>query len=376
MYRKTGWKLGRRLPALQIMHLRYHEPDIFARTAMFLTVPDYVSLKMTGRAAVDISNAGINHLCDISRGCYDRDILDFIGIKESQLACILPSCTPVGRLTVQAAQELGLSTECVLVSGAHDQYAVALGAGANNGGDVLIGSGTTWVVTAISDNSRFDSGVAQSVAAAPGKWGSLVSIGTGGVCLEWFRKNLQMLSPNGELLTYDEINEGAAQKDAGSGGMMFFPYFGGSPFPQREGQARGTFLGLTLSHDRFDMARAIMEGVCFQIVWVLEEFKKDFPLSCITLAGGAAKSSLWPQILADIANLPVRVPEVADLACVGAAVMAGVGTGVFPDPASGCKKLETGERIIYPDPKNAAVYAEIFKKYKKYAGALCLMYRS
>ena len=338
---------------------------------MFLSVPDYISWKMTGIAACDMSDAGINQLANIREFAYDPQLLAFAGITEAQLPKLVRSGEVIGRLTEQAAAELGLTTDCVLVAGAHDQYAVALGAGACNAGDILIGSGTAWVVTAIGDAPDFESGLAQSVAATPGMWGSLRSLGTGGVCLEWWRKNLAV-GEDGQPLSYAVINEEVAKRKAAEDGLFFFPFSGRAT--QAKGFRKATFVGLDLSHDRFDMARAIMEGVAFQIVWMMEAFKTKPSAEGLKLAGGATKSELWCQLVADIANLPVRIPEVADLACVGAAVLAGVGCGVFAAPEEGCRRLAVRERVLLPDRHRAEQYAEWKQEYKRYAEALGAAY--
>ena len=367
MYRKTGWKLGNGLNAMQIRWMKDNEPELFQKTAMFLSVPDYISYKLTGIAAVDLSDVGINQLGNIEKGCYDPQLLAFAGITEEKLPKICCSGEVIGNLTEEAAKELGLTTMTVLSAGAHDQYAVALGAGACNAGDILIGSGTCWVITCIGDQPDFESGLSQSVAAVPGKWGSLWSLSSGGVCLEWLRRNFT-LDPDGIQFSYDVINEEAAKRGAAEDGLFFYPFSGRSTL--QKGFNKGSFIGLDLSHDRFHLARAIMEGVAFQIVWMLEAFRTKPSKDGLILAGGASKSPLWCQLVADIANLPVRIPEVADLACVGAAVMAGVGSGVYESAAEGCKKLAVGERVLYPNPENATKYAVYFNEYKRIAQSL------
>lgn len=372
MYQKTGWRLGNALLAVEIRWMKENEPELFEKTALFLSVPDYVSLKMTGIPAVDMSDAGINQLVDIRKGDYDDEILKFAGITREKLPKLARSGEVIGHLTEAAAQELGLSTDAVLVAGAHDQYAVALGAGATKGGDILIGSGTAWVVTAIGDEPAFETGLAQSIAAVPGKWGSLRSMGSGGVCLEWLRKNLTV-DADGSLLPYDIINEDVAKRKAAEDGLFFYPFTGASTASKRFRKA--SFVGLDLSHDRFHMARAIMEGVAFQVIWMMESFKTKPSKDGIKLAGGASKSELWCQMVADIANLPVRIPEVADLACVGAAIMAGTGCGIYTSVEEGYKCLAVRERVIQPDPARAELYAKLFAEYKRCAEALGAVYK-
>ena len=371
MYRKTGWHLLPGLNLMQICWMRDHEPENFARSAMFLSVPDYISHKMTGIAAIDPSDAGINQLSNITEGRYDKALLDFAGIRESQLPPILGSGQVIGHLTREAAEALGLTTDAVLCAGAHDQYAVALGAGACKAGDILIGSGTCWVITCIGDEPDFESGLSQSVAAVPGKWGSLWSLSSGGVCLEWLRKNIAC-GPEGEMLSYEELNRQIDIRKAAEEGLYFFPFSGRSTL--KRSFDRGSFTGLDLSHDRFHMARAVMEGVAFQIVWMLDAFRTKPSADGLKLAGGASKSEVWCRILADISGLPVRVPEVADMACVGAAVLAGVGCGIYRDAEEGCKCLSVGEKVILPDPERSEMYSKRFSHYKKCAGILGAVY--
>lgn len=371
MYEMSGWNLGHNLPALEIRWMRDNEPELFAKTAMFLTVPDYISAKMTGIAAIDLSDVGINELCDIRKGCYDEKILRFAGITEAQLPKIVRSGEVIGHLTEQAAAELGLTTDAVLVAGAHDQYAVALGAGANKAGDILIGSGTAWVVTAIGDKPAFETGLAQSVAAVPGLWGSLRSLSSGGVCLEWWRKNLAV-SESGEPVSYETINEEVSKRKAAENGLFFFPFSG--RMDETRNFQKGTFVGLDLSHDRYDLARAVMEGVVFQARWMMELFSTKPSKAGLKLAGGASKSPLWCELAANITNLPIRIPAVADLACVGAAIMAGVGCGIYRDAEEGYQCLAVGEQVLQPDPVVAAKYEELYAEYKKTAAALAGVY--
>lgn len=367
MYHKTGWAMEDGLPALQIRWIKENEPEIFENTALFLTVPDYISLKMTGIPALDLSDAGINQLFNIRKGEYDEEILRFCGIRKEQLATPVRSGTVIGHLTEEAAAALGLTTETVLVAGAHDQYAVALGAGATKDGDMLIGSGTCWVVTCIADRPDFSLGLSQSVAATEEKWGSMCELSAGGVCLEWWRQNLAA-EEDGSQIPYDRINRMVSQRKAAEDGLFFYPTTGLAAQGTR--LKKSAFVGLDLSHDRYDMARAIMEGVAFQIVWMMEQFPAKPAADGIKLSGGASRSKIWSQMVANIAQVSVKIPEVADLACVGAAILAGVGCGIFRDAAEGYRRLAVGEQTVLPDPEKAAMYRQLLEKYKKNAELL------
>jgi xylulokinase len=177
---------------------------------------------------------------------------------------------------------------------------------------------------------------------------------------------------DGSQVPYDVINEEVAKRKAAEDGLFFYPFSGRSTLGK--GFSKASFVGLDLSHDRFDIARAIMEGVAFQIVWMMEAFKTKPSQEGLKLAGGASKSTLWCQMVADIANLPVRIPEVADLACVGAAILAGVGSGIYRDAEEGYKCLAVRERVLQPNPERAAMYAKLFEEYKHHAGVLGAVY--
>ena len=366
LYKKTGWKLGRGLPLLTARHLKDNDPDLFAKTARFLTVPDFIALRLAGRAAVDLSNAGINQFADIRKKAYDGDLLAFAGVREDQLPTLLSSGDVIGTLTKEGASLLGLSTDTLLIAGAHDQYAVALGAGAMKDGDILIGSGTCWVVTAIGSSPDFESGLAQSVAATEGAWGSLASLSSGGVCLEWLRKNVAVGS-DGTLIDFKALDGEVAKRQAAPDGLFFYPFSG----KWETGRfSKASFTGLDLSHDRFHMARAVMEGVVFQILWFMEAFKTRPSEEGITLTGGASKSAVWAKMLADISGLPVRTPKLPDLACVGAALLAGVGAGLYPDYATAYRRFATDVSVIKPNAEAHEAYKTAFAAYKKGANAL------
>ena len=372
MYQKTGWNLGYGLLPLEIRWIRDNEPEIFKKTDYFLSVADYVSVKMTGIAAIDISNVGINQLGNIREASYDKNLLRFAGIRQEQLPKIVHSGDVIGNLTKEAADALGLTTDTVLVAGAHDQYAVALGAGAYKDGDILIGSGTCWVVTAIGKEADFESGLAQSVAAVPGLWGSLFSLSTGGVCLEWLRKSIAKGATD-ELISFKKLDEEADKVRAAQDGLFFFPFSGtygnGNLF------SKASFTGIDLSHNSFHLAKAIMEGIVFQIIWIMESFKTKPSKVGLTLAGGASKSAVWAQLLSDISGLPVRIPAVADLACVGAAILAGSGAGLYESAEDGYRRFAIKESILYPDENKTRIYAPLFEEYKRQAKALGTAYQ-
>lgn len=368
IYQMSGWQAGAGQPAMQLRRMRLENPNLFARARMFLTVPDFIAAKLTGTPAIDFSNAGINQLADVRARRYDPKMLDFVGVREDRLAELVPSCRPIGRLTPEAARELGLPECVLLVSGAHDQYAAALGVGICERGDTLIGTGTAWVITSLSEEPDFASGFSQSISASEDVWGAMLSISTGGVCLEWFRKRVAGLPDM--PLDFPAIDGTIACGAApGARGLRFYPYFGGASLPETDACSKATLLGLDLSHDRCDVAQAVMEGVACQIVWALGALEARQPVRRLIVSGGATRSAVWMQMLADLAGRPIEVSGVADTACAGAAMMAGVGCGLFRNTAEAARRIATKTRTITPGT-NARAYQRIFDEYKRGARAL------
>lgn len=371
VYTTTGYKVSSGLNALQIKWIKDNCPEVFEKTKMFLSVPDFVSARMTGKALIDISDAGINLLADIKNGVYDKKILGFSGIDESQLADIVPSGTVIGKILPDVAKQLGINPDAVLVAGAHDQYAATLGAGVSGAGDIMIGTGTAWVITALLDAPDFSTGFSHAISAT-GQWGCLTSMATGGVSLDWYLKKI--MGAEDEKPDYAFVDKKAGEIEPGCNGLFFFPYFAGARFPLNDEKCKGTFVGLDLSHDKYHLARAVMEGIVFQTAWMLESFNKISPIRSLRLTGGASKSPFWVQMVADVTGCSVRTPSVTDLTCVGAAVLAGVGSGVFASSEAGVKAVSMQEKIYNPIPENAAKYAGLFAEYKRIARTLSNVY--
>lgn len=354
LHERTGWRLVYGLPLLQVRRLHDREPDIFRKCAAFLSVHDYISLKLTGRAVVDMSNAGINEFCDIKTKKYDPALLSFAGISEDMLSIPADSGDVIENLTESAAEALGLTVNTVLVAGAHDQYAAALGAGMTKSGDVLVGSGTSWAVTALIDRPDFSSGMPVSRSAVPEMWGTLTSLSYGGACLDWLRKSV--LTPEGEMpISYKELDSRCTSAKAAEKGLFFRPF----------GEKVGGFYGLGAEDDRYSLARAVMEGVTFEAADMLDAFACG---DSVIFSGGASGSRFWAGLLADITGKTILVPGIPDLACIGAGILAGCACKMFSCIDDGCRIMAARTARIMPDPKSAEMYAAARRLYRKSTG--------
>ena len=363
----TGWMLWEGLPLQHIAWLRENRPDIFSAARHFFFVNDFITYRLTGRLCMNPSDAGITQLMNVATGDWDERLLDIAGIERGQLSPMLPSGHVVGALIPAASEATGLPQDVLVVNGAHDQYCAAVGTGVTRPGPTMLSSGTAWVILAVPESLEvgLGSGMNISCHAVEGRWGAVRSLGGVGTSLEWLLDNVwgggDAEGKRGDL--YDSINQGAARSSPGANGLFFLPPTGGHA--SSIGTGRGGFVGLSLSHSRNDLARAVMEGVAFELRWALEEIQQaGVRVAEFKMVGGAAESPLWPQIVADVTGVPVALPTVKQAAGRGAAILAGVGAGLFSDPEAGFVAFRGQETRLEPASENRKPYDDLFRTYQ------------
>lgn len=367
-YERTGWKLRCGQPLLEICWLRENEPEVFHSTHKFLFVNDYLIYKLTGIYCNDPSNCSITMLYNLRSAEWDEELLEVAGITADKLSRVEPSGFPVGKLVPIAAGELGLSPKVIVCNGAHDQYSASIGTGTYHSGDLLLSCGAAWVLLCTTDKGIFDikTNITPGRHALPDKWGAMATISSGGVVMEWFKNNFGAIAASKGSDFYELFNDKAKDILAGSNNLLFYPHFIGSTAPTWRSNARGAIIGLMLSHTPYEIFRGIMEGLGFDTRWSIEAMENlGLKINIIKMIGGAAKSALWTQIVADITGRTVFVPSLTEAACVGAAIVAGVGLGVFKSCEDGFKKLQAKERGISPSGNNRVKYEEFFAIYKE-----------
>ncbi len=366
--RTTGWPLGNELPLQHIASIRQNQPDVFAATRRFLFVNDFVGHWLTGELCMDPSNAGITQLMNIATGDWDDRLLDVAGIQRDQLSPIRPSGQVLGTVTARASEATGLPAGLPVVNGAHDQYCAAVGTGVMEPGLMLLSCGTAWVLLAVPESMEVGlaSGMAVGRHAVEGRWGAMRTLGGVGTSLEWLLDNVwggrQTAHERAGL--YESLNREAAQSVAGGRGLLFYPLAGGHAGSYEP--PRGGFSGLTLSHTRGDLARAVMEGISFELRWAIEEIRAvGISVSDLRMVGGATNSPLWPQLVADVTGIRVTLPVAKQAAARGAAILAGVGAGIFADPETGFAASRGREIRLEPVPANVTRYNEVFAGYRQ-----------
>ncbi len=347
--------------------LAQNEPGLLERAHCAILPKDYLRLKMTGQAATDISDAAGTGIFDIRGKGWATPILDRVQLPGNILPPVLPSTEVAGQLTPQAAAELGLPAGIPVVAGCADQPAQAIGNGliAPGKASVTTGSGgqifTPVQVDTAGNDLQTDPRLHVFNHAVPEMWYVLGAVLSAGLSLRWLR-NLTGLAnaPN----AYATLSREAAAVPPGANGLIFLPYLSGERTPHMDPLARGGFVGLTHFHQRGHLARAIMEGVAMALRQALEiSLALSGNVELVIAAGGGAESNVWRQIQANMFGLPLRQSLLPQQAGIGAALLAGVGAGIYPNLKSACAQVVRHGPTTKPDPAAQTRYNELYGRF-------------
>ena len=345
--------------APKILWVRNNEPDVFARVSHVLLPKDYVRFRLTNNYAVDRAGGSGTILFDLAARDWSSDVLRVLGIPSEWLPPTFEGPDVTGRVTDQAAALTGLRPGTPVMAGGGDQAANGVGVGAVAPGVVAMSVGTSGVVFAAADHPIIEpAGRLHAFChAVPGMWHLMGVMLSAAGSYKWFK---EAFAPD---LTYDELNDAAAEVPAGSEGLVFLPYLTGERTPHPDPLARGAFVGLTVRHGLGHMARAVMEGVAFGLRDSVELMAAEMELGEVRVSGGGASSDLWLRIIADVIGLPVRVVGTAESAAHGAAMLAAVGAGAFDSVAEACEAaVELGE--ITEPGADAGIYTDVYGIYR------------
>ncbi len=358
--------------APKILWLRNHEPRHFEKTRKVLLPKDEIRRRLTGEYATDVSDASGTLLLDVARRTWSKKLLAALDIDADLLPRCYESEDVTGRLTPEAAKLLGLTTDCIVVGGAGDCAAGAVGNGIVAGGVLSTSIGTSGVVFVHSDQMKIDplGRVHTFCHAVRGKWHMMgVNLSAGG-SLQWFRNELcktdAAAADRSKRSIYDLLTAEAQNVPAGSEGLFFLPYLSGERTPHADADARGCFVGLTSAHTRGHMVRAILEGVTYAMRDSLEIFRTlDVPIRQIRASGGGARSPLWRQIQADVFGRSVVTINSDEGAAYGAALLAAVGAGAYRKIEEACA---AAVRVVQETPVQRPAkkhYDRAFPLYQK-----------
>lgn len=332
----TGKPVLTGFTAPKLQWVREHEPEIADRIAAINLPKDHVVFRATGVHAIDAADASGTSWLDIRSRNWCTELCDALGVDPTWLPAVHECSTVVGGLTPEAAACTGLPEGTPVVAGAGDQAASGLACGATRPGLVSVTVGTSGVVFAHADAPPRDStGALHGFChAVEGAWHWMGCMLSAGGSLEWYRNTL---APD---TNYEELIDEAMTAPAGCEGLCFLPYLSGERCPHDDPRARGAFIGLTTRHTRSHMTRAVLEGIGFGLADMLQLIRATGQsVDTVRLAGGAARSDAWRQLLADVFDATVEAVNEPDATAYGAALLALVGAGLEPDAASAASSM-------------------------------------
>ncbi len=357
--------------APKILWVRKNEPEIYEKTAHILLPKDYIRYRLTNEFATDVSDASGTLLLDVNNRGWSNDILSGLDLPESWMPAVHESPEVTGFLTGEAAEAMGLAEGIPVVAGAGDQAAGGVGTGTVKNGIVSVVLGTSGVVFAHTDKLRIEpEGRLHSFChASPGTWHVMgVTLSAAG-SFKWFRDTFceheKDVTLQRKTDVYELLTEQASEIPAGSEGLIFLPYLTGERTPYPDPDAKATFTGITVRHNKKHFIRSVLEGVTYSLKDCLELNKKTgLDISEIRISGGGAKSKLWKQILADVFETELVVLNSTEGASFGAALLAAVGTGNFKSVEEACNKSISRKDSIYPVKENTLRYRDYYEIYK------------
>jgi sugar (pentulose or hexulose) kinase len=369
-------------PAAKLLWLRKHEPDVFARTAKFLLIEDWLLHRLTGQFVSEGSLLCSTCYWDIRRKTWWAPMLDHLGIAEEQLPRIAEPGTVIGPILPAIASELNLPEETLIATGGLDQACGAIGVGNIAPGIVTENIGAALAMCAVVDEPFLDPAFAIPCFyyALPNVY-MAHSFTTGGMVLRWFRDKFcqEELSAaaRSDSDAYELLNAEAAAVPAGADGLLLLPHLQGAGAPESNGRARGVLYGFTVHHTKAHVVRSIMEALGLAIRQLVDAMVAlGIPVTEIRSLGGGAKSKLWSQIKADIVGRPfIASTHPEDSACLGAAILAGVAVGVWQDVEEAVKRSVTLEaEPAEPREEYRRIHDRQYAAYKKLYSSVCELY--
>jgi len=349
----------------KLMWVRQHEPENWKRVRSVMLPKDYVRYRLTGDLATDMADASGTLLLDVAHRRWSGEMLNAAEIDERLLPALYESPEVSGIISAGGALSTGLKAGTPVVAGAGDQAAGATGMGIVAPGAVSATIGTSGVVFGATDGPALDpKGRLHTFChAIPGRWHVMGVTQAAGLSLRWFRDQFGAGKDDGRD-PYERLTEEAASAAVGCDGLLWTPYLMGERTPHLDPDARGALVGLTASHSRSDVIRAILEGVAFSLRDTFSIFAEmNVPVKSVRLGGGGAKSSLWRQIQADVYGHDVEIVEAEEGAAYGAALLAGVGAGMWPTVDGACAAVV---RVASKVRSNASAVAALNKNYAAY----------
>lgn len=360
LFRRTGKRAAPFYVLPKLLWIRQQQPDVWRRARRLLLGHDYLVYRLCGEQVTDHSLAGGTLLYDLAGQDWSSELLDAFAILRELLPSLCWAGTPVGTLRPAVAAELGLRSDVVVVVGGQDQKCAALGAGITDG-VATVSLGTASAIVQVMERPATDRQmrIPTFPFVRPARWVMEGVVATAAGSLRWYRDVVARGVP------YAALDAEAADVPAGSDGVLFFPHLGGASSPHWQSRARGAFHGLSLATTRGHLTRAVLEGIAYQIRENLEITEEVAgPAGQVLLYGGGAKSALWRQIIAEVLGRPIGWTATAETAGLGAAMLAGVGCGLFATLDEAVGAMRPAVHRQGPGGQTTA-YSELYAAYRR-----------
>lgn len=360
----TGWT------AAKILWVRNNEPQIYEKCRHILLPKDYLRFILTGEFATEVSDASGMQLLDVPNRCWSKEVCSALDIDMSLLGKVYESCEVTGKVNKKAAELTGLKEGTIVVGGAGDNAAAAIGTGVAEDGKAFTTIGTSGVVFAHTSEIAIDplGRVHTCCAAVPDSWHVMGVTQGAGLSLKWFRDNF--CAAEKETAAYMGVDEyylmdkEAESVPIGSERLLYLPYLMGERTPHLDPNARGMFFGLSAMHTKKHMLRAVLEGVSYSLRDCVEVFREmKINVSDMMACGGGGSSPLWRSMLADLYNCPVKTASSKEGPALGVALLALTGAGVYSSVPEACAAVVKTDKIQQPNESAVPVYESYYRLY-------------
>lgn len=368
LFALTGLSLQPIFGLCKLLWIKQNEPAAFSRTVRWLNMADYIAYRLCGVPATDYSLASRTLALNLARLEWDRELVQEMGLSPDLLAPLQASGSPLGPVTAAAAAATGLPATALVSPGGHDHVCGALALGVAQSGRVLNSMGTAEAIFVPLDRPLTDpvmsrQGYTQGAHVVAGHYYVLAGLYTSGACVDWFKELL------GVEVDYADLIAEAEQVSPGSLGVSFLPHLRLANPPYDDPKGRGAFIGLSTDAKRGALFRAILEGLAYEArhsLEVLLAYPGVAPLQNLYLIGGSTRNHLLLQLKATIFNQPVIVSEVTETTSLGAAILGGLGAGVYPDLPAALAMLRYKQVLVEPlaelAPRYEAYFRQIYQK--------------
>jgi xylulokinase len=356
----------------KIWWVQKNEPDIWARAGSILLPKDYIRLQLSGSRATDVADASGTLLFDVANREWSRPMMEVSRLNAELLPTVFESCDISGHVSEEGARATGLRAGIPVIAGAGDQAAGAVGMGIVRAGAVSATIGTSGVVFAATAKPVRDPAgrIHTFCHAVPRRWHVMGVTQAAGYSLRWFRDQFGVVGDPAQD-AYARLMTEASSAPAGADGLLWAPYLMGERTPHLDPNARGALVGISATHTRAHVVRAILEGVAFSMRDTLTIFAElKIPVESIRLGGGGARGDLWRQVQADVYGMPVGLVEAEEGPAFGAALLAGVGVGNWTSVENAADATVRVSQRIEPDPRDVALMNRRYSAYRKLYPAL------